>query len=148
MEQLTLVETKRIEWRDVPEPKLEGDGEAIVRPLAVTRCDIDMPYVSGILPPPRPFALGHECVGELVELGSAVRGLRVGQRVVVPFQLSCGRCASCRRGHTGSCESVPFLACYGIPLTDREWGGALSEAIRVPFAEHMLVPAPDDVPAW
>lgn len=148
MEQLTLVEPGRIEWRDVPEPRLEGDGEALVQPLAVARCDIDLPYVSGLLPPPHPFALGHECIGEIVALGGAVGGLRTGQRVIVPFQISCGRCPRCARGHTGSCSSVPFLSAFGLPLSGREWGGALSDLIRVPFAEAMLVPAPDDVPAW
>jgi threonine dehydrogenase-like Zn-dependent dehydrogenase len=148
MQQLTLVATRKIAWQDVAAPRLAGDGEALVRPLAVTRCDIDMPYVTGLLPPPRPFALGHECVGEIVALGDAVRKLRIGQRVVVPFQISCGACPRCQRGHTGSCERVPFLSCYGIPLCDREWGGALSETIHVPFAEAMLVPAPEGVPAW
>jgi alcohol dehydrogenase len=148
MEQLTLVETGRIEWREVPEPHIEGPDEAIVRPLAVSRCDIDLPYVTGLLPPPRPFALGHECVGEVVAVGDAVRTVRPGTRVVVPFQISCGTCARCRRGHTGSCAAVPFLSAFGLPLSGREWGGALSDAIRVPFADAMLVPAPADVPAW
>jgi alcohol dehydrogenase len=148
MEQLTLVETGRVEWRDVPAPRLEADDDALVRPLAVSRCDIDLPYVLGILPLPRPFALGHECVGEVVAVGEAVRTVRRGDRVIVPFQISCGRCARCRRGHTGSCTAVPFLSAFGLPLSGREWGGALSERLRVPFADAMLVPAPDGVPAW
>lgn len=148
MEQLTLVEAGRIEWRDVAEPQLEGGDDALVRPLAVTRCDIDLPYASGLLPPPNPFALGHECVGEIAALGDKVRGLHVGQRVIVPFQISCGHCARCRVGHTGSCSSVPFLSAFGLPLSGREWGGALSGLLRVPFAEAMLVAAPNGVPAW
>jgi threonine dehydrogenase-like Zn-dependent dehydrogenase len=148
MEQLTLVQPGTIAWRDVPEPRLEGPGEALVRPLAVSRCDIDLPLVTGLLPPPHPFALGHECVGEIVALGDGVGGLQQGQRVIVPFQISCGRCARCARGHTGSCETVPFLSAFGLPLSGREWGGALSGLVRVPFAEAMLVPAPDGVPAW
>ena len=148
MEQLTLVETGRIEWQDVSEPRIEGPDEALVRPLAVARCDIDLPYVTGLLPPPRPFALGHECVGEIVAVGDAVRGLRAGERVIVPFQISCGRCDRCRRGHTGSCAAVPFLSSFGLPTSRQEFGGALSDVIRVPFAEAMLVPAPADVPAW
>jgi len=104
--------------------------------------------VTGLLPPPRPFALGHECVGEIVALGDDVPSLRAGQHVIVPFQISCGRCPRCERGHTGSCASVPFLSAFGLPLSGREWGGALSELVRVPFAEAMLVPAPDGVPAW
>jgi alcohol dehydrogenase len=148
MEQLTLVEAGRIEWQEVPEPRIEGPDEAIVRPLAVSRCDIDLPYVTGLLPPPRPFALGHECVGEVLAVGDGVRSVRAGTRVIVPFQISCGRCARCARGHTGSCTAVPFLSAFGLPLQPREWGGALSDAIRVPFADAMLVPAPADVPAW
>lgn len=148
MQQLTLVDTGRVEWRDVPAPELEDPGDAIVRPLAVSRCDIDLPYVTGFLPPPRPFALGHECVGEVTAVGDAVTSVRLGDRVVVPFQIACGRCARCARGHTGSCAAVPFLSAYGLPLQPREWGGALSDAIRVPFADAMLVPAPAGVPAW
>lgn len=148
MEQLTLVEQGKIEWQEVPAARLEGPGEALVRPLAVSRCDIDLPYVTGMLPPPRPFALGHECVGEVTAVGEAVTTVGVGDRVIVPFQISCGACARCRRGHTGSCEAVPFLSAFGLPLQAREWGGALSDAIRVPFADAMLVPAPMHVAPW
>ena len=148
MEQLTLVEQGTIEWHDVPAPRIDGPGEALVRPLAVSRCDIDLPYVTGMLPPPRPFALGHECVGEVTAVGDGVATVRVGDRVIVPFQISCGVCGRCRRGYTGSCEAVPFLSAFGLPLQAREWGGALSDLIRVPFADAMLVPAPADVPAW
>ena len=148
MEQLTLVEQGKIEWHDVPAPRLEGPGEALVEPLAVSRCDIDLPYVTGMLPPPRPFALGHECVGRVAAVGDGVTSVRVGDRVIVPFQISCGRCPRCARGHTGSCEAVPFLSAFGLPLQPREWGGALSDLIRVPFADAMLVPAPARVPAW
>jgi alcohol dehydrogenase len=148
MKQLTLAGLGTVEWQEVAEPRIEDAGDALVRPLAVSRCDIDMPYVTGFLPPPRPFALGHECVGEIVALADGVKGLMVGQRVIVPFQISCGRCPRCMLGHTGSCETVPFLSAFGLPLSGREWGGALSDTIRVPFAEAMLVPAPDGVPAW
>lgn len=148
MQQLTLVESGLLEWQDVATPAVEAPGAALVRPLAVTRCDIDLPYVMGFLPPPRPFAIGHECVGEVTAIGDGVRDIRVGQRVIVPFQISCGACARCRRGHTGSCTAVPFLSAYGMPLQEREWGGALSELIVVPFADAMLVPAPANVPAW
>jgi alcohol dehydrogenase len=145
MEQLTLVGQGKIEWQDVPAPRLEGPGEALVRPLAVSRCAIDLPYVSGLLPPPRPFALGHECVGEVTAVGDSVTSVRVGDRVIVPFQISCGACGRCRRGYTGSCESVPFLSAFGLPLQSKEWGGALSDLIRVPYADAMLLPAPASV---
>lgn len=148
MEQLTLVAQGKIEWHDVPAPVIEGAGEALVRPLAVSRCDIDLPYVTGLLPPPRPFALGHECVGEVTAVGESVTSVRVGERVIVPFQISCGSCERCRRGHTGTCTSVPFLSAFGLPLQSREWGGALSDLIRIPYADAMLIAAPPQVPAW
>src|SRR6266849_9947943 len=94
MRQLTCTGPGTIEWRDVPEPRLQSDVEALVRPLAVARCDIDLFLTSGAIPAREPFALGHECVGEVVALGDAVQGLEIGQRVVVAFQISCGACRS------------------------------------------------------
>lgn len=141
MRQLTCTAPGAIEWRDVPEPRLQGDGEALVRPLAVARCDIDLPLAAGLFGVREPFALGHECVGEIVALGDAVRGLEIGQRVVVAFQLSCGACASCAAGHTANCDAYPVLSDYGMqPLSGVEYGGMLADVVRVPHARAMLAP--------
>ena len=83
MRQLTCTAPGTIEWREVPPPRIQADVEALVRPLAVARCDIDLFLTSGLFPARGPFALGHECVGEVVALGDAVPGLEIGQRVVV-----------------------------------------------------------------
>jgi len=148
MRQLTCIEAGKLEWRDVPEPRIAGDGEALVRPLAVARCDIDRFLTAGFFPLRGEFALGHECVGEVIALGDAVLGLTIGQRVVVSFQVSCGRCGRCRAGHTAVCETVPTLSDYGMqPLSGVEYGGMLSDLIRVPHAEAMLQPiGPDSDP--
>ena len=61
-----------------------------------------------------------------------------------PFQISCGECRRCRRGQTGNCESVEFLATYGLPLGPDN-GGFVSDAVRVPYAEAMLVAVPDGI---
>ncbi|HVH17528.1 MAG TPA: alcohol dehydrogenase catalytic domain-containing protein [Myxococcota bacterium] len=141
MQQLTCIDKGRLEWLDVPAPRIQGDGEALVRPLAVARCDIDRFLVSGLFPLRGPFALGHECVGEIAALGDGVRGLEVGQRVVVSFQVSCGACGTCARGRTALCEKLPMLSDYGMqPLSGVEYGGMLSDLIRVPYAEAMLQP--------
>jgi len=141
MRQLTCVGPNTIEWRDVPEPRLQGDGEALVRPLAVARCDIDLFLTSGLFPSRGPFALGHECVAEIVALGDAVPGLEVGRRAVVAFQISCGACGSCAAGHTGNCDRYPVLSDYGMqPLSGTEYGGMLSDVVRVPHAAAMLAP--------
>lgn len=143
MRQLTFVEPGRLEWWDVPEPTLQGPNEAIVRPIAVARCDVDRPILRGMTPFHGPFAFGHEFVAEVAELGEDVSGFQPGQRVMVPFQISCGDCPRCRRGLTGSCQAVPAFASYGFGGGD--WGGALSDLVRVPFAESMMVPVPDGI---
>ena len=143
MRQLTCVEAGKLEWREVPPPRIQGDGEALIRPLAVARCDIDRFLAGGFLPLRGPFALGHECVAEIAALGDGVRGLAVGQRVIPSFQVSCGRCAKCRAGLSAICEALPVLSDYGMqPLSGLEYGGMLSDLVRVPWAEAMLRPVP------
>ena len=140
------VDKGRLEWREAPEPRLSADDDAIVRPLAVARCEIDPFLTQGILPADGPFAVGHECVAEIVEVGPSVRNLAIGQRVVVAFQLSCGACTTCRAGHSANCDAYPVLSDYGMqPLSGVEYGGMLSDRVRVPHAESMLCPVPDDV---
>jgi alcohol dehydrogenase len=85
-------------------------------------------------------------VGEIAELGDGVRSLALGQRVVVSFQLSCGRCRACVAGHTANCEAYPVLSDYGMqPLSGVEYGGVLSDRILVPHANAMLRPLPAGV---
>jgi alcohol dehydrogenase len=144
MRQLTCIGPRQIEWRDVQEPQLMGDDEAIIRPLAVARCEIDPLLIATMAPGAPPFALGHECVAEVVSLGDHVRGLRVGQRVVPSFQLSCGQCSPCGAGHTANCAAYPVLSDYGMqPLSGVEYGGMLSDLVRVPHAASMLQAIPD-----
>lgn len=152
MQALTFVAPGSIEWQEVPTARLEGAKEALVQPLAVARCDLDYVLARGKAPAEGPFALGHECVGEVVEVGDAVRGVAPGDRVVVPFQISCGECARCLRGLTASCTAVPRMSAYGLgPYGGGgEYGGALADLLRVPFADAMLVkldPATDPVVA-
>jgi alcohol dehydrogenase len=145
MRQLTLTEQRTLEWWDVPEPKLESERDALVKPVAVAACDLDARIISGEAPIPAPVALGHELVAEVVDAGDQA-GASPGNVVVVPFQISCGDCARCKAGQTGMCESVPRRSMYGFgALGGLNWGGALSDLVRVPFADHMLVPLPPGV---
>src|SRR5438445_2839081 len=145
MKQLMLVEPGRVEWLDAPEPRLEGAGQALVRPLAVALCDLDVNIIRGSFPLQTPVALGHEFVAEVVDVGDGVDAAQPGDRVVVPFQISCGECARCRREQTGDCESVPRLSMYGFGAFGGDWGGGLSDLVRVPYADAMLVPLPSGV---
>lgn len=75
-------------WQECPAPQLIDPRDALVRPLAVARCDLDPIIALGLYPITPPFAMGHEMVGEIVDLGDAITGLLPGQRVIVPFQAS------------------------------------------------------------
>ena len=163
---LTFVRKRRLEWREVPRPELRGPSEALVRPIAAARCDADCLFLLhdysralqlgaavhvidpevrelGDRPFAGPFAYGHECVAEVLAIGEAVTRVRVGDRVVVPWAISCGRCPRCRLGLTSRCERHPStLAAYGFGGRIGGWGGMVSDMLRVPYADAMLVPLP------
>lgn len=147
MRALVYAGPRQLEWREVEDPKLAGDGEAIVRHLAVATCDLDGLIVAGHSPFPPPFQLGHEGVAEVLEVGDAVRTVKPGDRVLVPFQISCGDCVACRQGRTGNCEALALGQTYGFGFGEEgtRWGGFLSERVRVPFADAMLMPVPDGI---
>jgi alcohol dehydrogenase len=145
MSALVLSPGGRIAWKSVPAPPAPGPLGAVVRPLAIATCDMDRPLALGATPFPTPLHLGHECVGEVLAIGSDVAGLTLGQRVVVPFQISCGHCIACVSGRTANCLTVPPISMYGFGLAGGHWGGAIAEELAVPFADGMLVPLPDGI---
>lgn len=132
----------RLRWRRVPAPGPPHALGAVVRPIAVATCDLDRAMMLGRSPFPLPIHLGHECVAEVLEVGAEVQTVRVGEQVVVPFQINCGTCAPCLNGHTGNCSTVPPASMYGFGLTGGLWGGALADRLSVPYADAMLVPLP------
>jgi threonine dehydrogenase-like Zn-dependent dehydrogenase len=146
MQQLTYVKARQLEWWEVAKPKIEKADDAILRPIAVARCDLDYYIVIGAYRTPGPFALGHEMVAVVTEIGDAVTQFKPGDKVIVPFQISCGACTNCVRGWTNACMSMPPLAAYGLGThPDGEYGGALSDFVRVPFADQMLVALPESL---
>ncbi len=145
MRALVALPGGRVRWHDVPVPADPGPDGALVRPIAVATCDLDRALARGHTPFPLPLRLGHECVAEIVTVGERVRTVAPGQRVVVPFQISCGACPSCIAGHTGNCTGVPPGSMYGFGAGGGHWGGALADLLAVPFADGMLVPLPDGI---
>ena len=145
MEQLTFVGPRHLEWQEVPDPTLSTPQSALVRPVAVATCDLDLGIITGEAPLPGPFAFGHEFVGDVIAIGDEVRTTAIGRRVVVPFQINCGTCDPCTRGVTGSCAQVPLMASYGLAPFSREYGGALSDLVEVPYADAMLVALPEGI---
>lgn len=130
-----------LQWREAADPVISDDRQAIVRPIAATTCDLDHRIIGGFTPFEPPFAIGHEAVAEVVEVGGAVRSVARGDVVVVPWHICCGECGRCRAGLTASCETAPRDACFGVPVGGH-WGGLFSDLVLVPFADAMLVPVP------
>ena len=146
MRQLQYQSPQSLQWVEVSAPRLEAPGDALVKPLVVSRCELDRFIALGKLGWPGGFAFGHEIYGEVVEVDEDVQTVQPGDRVLVPFQLSCGTCDKCRMGFTALCETFPYRSSYGMaPLSGVDFGGGLSDLVRVPFADHMLVPAPADI---
>lgn len=148
MRELNFIEPGKLEWREAREPQLEADSEAIVEPVAVATCDLDALIVGGAVPLPGPFPFGHEGVGRVIEVGDAVNTAVPGDLVSIPFQISCGACEQCKRARSAHCEAVPRLSMYGLgALSGGEFGGFLSDRVRIPFADQMLVALPESVSA-
>lgn len=141
MRELTYVARRTVQWREAPDPKVQSGKEAIVAPVAATSCDVDSAILAGhgFIDPP--FALGHECVARVVDVGDTVTTVAPGDLVVVPWSISCGTCDQCRTGLTAHCTSVPHMAMYGAPIGG-SWGGLFSDLVRVPYTDAMLVPLP------
>src|ERR1700751_31601 len=146
MHQLMFEAAGEYAWREAPDPEIAAPQQALVRPVAVACSDLDVAVAEGQLPMPPGHAVGHEGVAEVVAVGEAVREVTVGDRVIVPFQISCGSCPACRRGVTGSCASLPLMAMYGMaPLAGLDGGGFMADLVLVPFADAMLIPIPPTV---
>jgi alcohol dehydrogenase len=145
MRALTISPGAKFAWRDVPVPPPPGPDGAIVHPIAIATCDLDRALALGATPFLLPLHFGHECVAEVLSIGEHVVTVVPGDRVVVPFQISCGRCPRCRAGLTANCTSVPPISMYGFGVGGGHWGGAVSDQLAVPYADGMLVPLPDEI---
>ena len=138
-----------VEVRDVPDPEILNSRDAIVRVTSTAICGSDLHLYNGYVPTMKKGdILGHEFMGEVMETGSSVKNLRVGDRVVVPFCIACGACTACEQGLTSLCENSNPSA----SATERMWGhagsgafgyshltggfpGGQAQFVRVPFAD-------------
>ena len=141
MKELMVRGPGHLAWEEAPAPALASVHSALVRPIASASCDLDRRLIAGVTPFKPPFALGHECVAEVLEVGAAVTGVRRGDLVSVPWKIACGECRQCLAGRATACSAVPRHAAYGVPAGGH-WGGLFSELVQVPFADAMLVPLP------
>jgi len=137
---------------DVPEPTIEQPQDAIVRITTSAICGTDLHFVRGTFSGMKQGTiLGHEAVGIVEQLGSNVRNLSVGDRVVIPSTIACGYCSYCRAGYYAQCDNAnpggptAGTAFYGGPEATGPFNGLQAEKARIPFANVNLVKLPDEV---
>ena len=111
MQRFEYVKKGELRYVDAPMPVLQSDDDAIVQPVVSTTCDLDRAIIMGLTPFEGPFALGHETVAKVLEVGDNVTHVKPGQLVVVPWHVACGTCATCASGRPANCESVRATRC-------------------------------------
>ena len=128
-------------WEDVPDPMIVADTDAIVRVDAVTICGTDLHILKGDVPEVTDGrVLGHEAVGTVEQVGSGVKNVKVGDRVLVSCITACGACRFCREGRYGQCLGG------GGWILGHLIDGTQAELVRVPFADTSTYPVPAGVP--
>ena len=150
MRALTWQEPGKVEVIDVPKPTLEEPTDAIIRVTSTAICGSDL-HLYGVLGPymGKGDVLGHEFMGIVEETGSAVHNLAVGDRVVVPFNISCGKCWMCSRGFYAQCETTQNTkydkgaSLFGFSKMYGEVPGGQAEYVRVPHADFGPVKVPE-----
>lgn len=130
---------------EVDKPRIEDPQDVVLRVTTTCICGSDLHMYEGRTAAESGLVFGHENLGIIEEVGEGVTSLRVGQRVVIPFNVACGFCRNCRAGKTAFCETVnPGFAggAYGYVAMGPYRGGQ-AEYLRVPFADFNCVPLPD-----
>lgn len=142
MKALTYHGARDIRHESMADPALESARDALVRMTGCSICGSDLHIWHGHgFSEDIGFCVGHEAVGEVVEIGRQVSRLKVGDRVMLPAAVGCGACGPCLRGQVFACENNA-MACYGLSA---QLQGVQAEAIRVPAADMNAVPIPAGV---
>jgi len=145
---------------DVPDPRILNRSDAIVQISSTAICGSDLHLYDGVIPTMKEYdIMGHEFMGEIVEVGPDVKRLKVGDRVIVPFPIACGCCHYCKTGFTSACDnsnpnagqqeaamSQPGAALYGYSHLYGGFDGGQAEYARVPFADSNAFKVPAGIP--
>ncbi|WP_459615414.1 zinc-dependent alcohol dehydrogenase [Bordetella sp. 2513F-2] len=148
---------KDIRYDTVPDPMIESGRDAIVRVSACAICGSDLHLFDGFMPGMKHGdVMGHEFMGEVVEVGPENHALKPGDRVVVPFTIICGECEQCRRGNFSVCERTNRNAAeasklfghstaglFGYSHLTGGYAGGQAEYVRVPYADATHIKVPD-----
>ena len=148
---VVYIGTGKVEVRDIPDPRMEDprgrriDHGVILKVVSTNICGSDQHMVRGRTTAPSGMVLGHEITGEVIEKGSDVVMLAIGDLVSVPFNVACGRCRTCRHGDTGVCLTVNegrAGGAYGY-VDMGGWIGGQARYVMTPFADFNLLKFPD-----
>jgi threonine dehydrogenase-like Zn-dependent dehydrogenase len=148
---------KDIRYDTVPDPTIEDARDAIVKVTSCAICGSDLHLFDGFMPGMEAGDIvGHEFMGEVMEVGAGISTLKVGDRVVVPFTICCGECEQCRRGNWSVCERSnrnkkladtlfghTTAGLYGYTHLTGGYAGGQAEYVRVPYADVTPVHIPD-----
>lgn len=159
MKALCWCGTNRLNVQEVPDPTIINPRDCIVRITSTAICGSDLHLYNGYMPTlAKGDILGHEFMGEVVEVGSAVKNLKVGDRVVNPFTISCGNCLLCKEGLFSLCENsnpnswmaeqmFGHTTCgmYGYTHLTGGYAGGQAQFARIPFADVGPIKVPDEM---
>jgi glutathione-independent formaldehyde dehydrogenase len=143
---IVFEDTRRVGMHDVPDAEIEDPADAVVRITSSAICGTDLHMFDGRTGAEPGLVLGHEPLGVVQQVGSAVQMVSPGDRVVIPTHLYCGVCYNCARGYTAACLRVRpggFGAAYGYAGMGG-YRGAQAELLRVPFADANCIPVPGE----
>ena len=149
-----------VEVEDVPDPTILNARDAIVRITSTAICGSDLHLLDGYVPTmQKGDVMGHEPMGEVVEVGRGVSNLKVGDRVVVPFTICCGECFFCKKGLFSCCDNSnpnaevarkvmghATAGLFGYSHLTGGFAGGQAEYLRVPFADVGPIKVPDGLP--
>lgn len=148
---VVYVEPGKVEVRDIDYPKMQNphgkpiEHAVILKVVSTNICGSDQHMVRGRTTAPAGMVLGHEITGEVIEKGKDVEFLNIGDLVSVPFNVACGRCRTCKEGHTGVCLHVNddrAGGAYGY-VDMGGWVGGQAHYVMVPYADFNLLKFPD-----
>ncbi len=144
MRAVVLRGPREVSIEQVPDPELEEPTDAIIRITSAAICGSDLHMYAGRTAARYGLVLGHEPLGVVERVGTAVREVRPGDRVVIPFNIACGVCFNCARGFTSACLAVNAAGAggaYGY-VGMGPYRGAQAELLRVPFADKNCMKVP------
>lgn len=139
MKALTYIDTNKIELIEKPIPTIQHKRDAIIKVQMSSICTSDLHIINGAVPiAKKSITLGHEFVGEIVELGEDITNFNIGDRVSINCETFCGECYFCQKGFINNCENGGWkLGC--------KIDGCQAEYVRVPFADTGLTKLPNNV---